>query len=226
MSARTIARHLFLNTDRIDLRQTVSTAEVLGMGVAATPFTMTTTGDLNAFSFYLTCPATSGTTRGLYLRLYLTAGAGGEAARIFTTVSDDTPADTVNGAHISLSFGATTGNVTGLGTAVRATLHVPSRSLTGTCAAIQAEIYGDGDGGLVGGTLSFARFCLDGDSTFAAAFMDNGYAMHFAGLTAGAAHMFRTGLTANNSLALMTAAMKINIDGVAYYIPLLTNTNS
>lgn len=226
MSARTIARHLFLNTERIDLRQTVSAADVMGMGVAATPYTMAVTADKNAFSFYLTCAATSGTTRGIYMKLVLSAGAGGEAARFFTRCESNTPADTCNGAHISLEYGTTVGNCTGLATALRATLHVPDRSLGGTCAAVQAEIYGDGSSGVVGGTLSFIRCCLDGDATTAASFMDNGYAMHFAGLTAGAAHMFRTGLTANNSLALMTAAMKINIDGVAYYIPLLTNTNS
>jgi len=175
MSARTIARHLFLNTDRLDLRNTVSAAEIMGCGTSSTKFDMSTTADTNAFSFYLSSAATSGTTRGLYLRLYLTGGAGGEAARIYCSVSSNTPADTCNGAHISLSYGSSAGNCTRLATAARCTLHVPNRSLGGTCAAVQAELYADGASAAVGGVLSLIRAVVDGDSTGKATIEDGAY---------------------------------------------------
>jgi hypothetical protein len=148
---------------------------ILGSG-KSTSYKSTSLADKNFLSFYLGSAAVSGTSRGMYLRLYLTGGAGGEAARIFTTVSNDAPADTVNGAHISLNFGASAGNVTGLGTAVRATVHVPNRSLGGTGAALLAELYSDGASSTIGGKWACVRLVNGGNATGIAAIDDTAYA--------------------------------------------------
>jgi hypothetical protein len=174
------------------------------------------------FSYYLKNTAATGTARGFYQRLYLSGGAGGESVRAFTTVMNNAPVDTVNGAHISLNFGASAGNVTGLGTAVRGTVHVPGRSLTGTIGAIQAEIYGDAAQGAVGGIMSLFRGVLDGHNDLKGSFDDNGYLLHLDGVTAGAAHVWRTGLTAATLNAATTCALRIRVGGTVYFIPVAT----
>jgi hypothetical protein len=183
---------------------------ILGCGTSASTKS-TTTADKNFLSFFLTSAATSGTSRGMYLRLYLTSNAGGEALRAFTTVSSNTPADTVNGAHISLSFGSSAGNVTGLGTAVRATLHIPNRALTGTCAALQAELYCDGTSSDVSGITSALRISVGGNATGYATIQSKVYFAHFdAGCVDATDGMIDSNRTSNTA----GGCIKVYIDGV------------
>jgi hypothetical protein len=161
---------------------------ILGSGKSAS-YKSTSLADKNFISFYLGSSAPSGTSRGMYLRLYLTGGAGGEALRAFCTVSSNTPADSVNGAHISLNFGSSAGNVTGLGTAVRATVHVPNRSLGGTGAALQAELYSDGASSTIGGKWACVRLVNGGNATGIAAIDDTAYALSFSGFTGGSGNV-------------------------------------
>jgi hypothetical protein len=148
--------------------------KILGSGTSSDPYVDDTAGT-KIMSFYTDCGATSGDSRGLYLRHYITGAAGGgEAARLFTTVSNVAGA-TAHGAHISLSFG-TTGSITGLGVAGRNTLHVPNGALTGgTYAALQAEIYSDGSSSDISGATDYAfiRIANDGDATGVANVDDN-----------------------------------------------------
>lgn len=123
--------------------------------------------NLKFLSFYLDNGATSGDNRGMYLRLYHTgAGGGGEAARIFTTC-EDVACGTAHGAHISLNFGST-GSVTGLGVAMRGTLHVPNDAswAPGTISSLQAEIFSDGDDSDTDGAteVSFIRVVNAGNA--------------------------------------------------------------
>jgi len=120
--------------------------------------------------FYLESKATSGDNRGMYLRTYFGgAGGGGEALRAFATI-DGVAAGTAHGAHISLSFNSTSnsGRLTGLGVAMRGTLHIPDDGdwTSGTLAALQAEIWSDGEASDPDGLteLSFIRVVNDGDS--------------------------------------------------------------
>lgn len=149
------------------------------------------TADLKFLSFYLDNGATSGDNRGLYLRLYLTgAGGGGESARIFTTV-EDVAAGTAHGAHISLNFGDT-GSITGLGAAVRGTVHIPNAAISGgTYAAMQAEIYSDGASSDPAGATaySFIRIANGGNATGIAAVDDSAFLFDFAGMAAGSGNM-------------------------------------
>lgn len=194
---------------------TGTTGALIQAGTSAANLSAGTTADANYMQFYITSAATTGTTRGIYDRLYLTGGAGGEALRAFTTVSSNAPVDTVNGAHISLNFGASAGNVTGLGTAVRATLHVPNRSLTGTTAAVQAEIFGDDTSSAIGGTTSFLRCVNDGSANGKASVDSNGYFFTTSGLTANTGKMLRA--AAPTSLA---ASLRVLVEGTVYYLPL------
>lgn len=199
-----------------------TTAIVLGVGSSSAYYNFGTTADKNAVEFRFTTAATSGTSRGIYNRLHVTGGAGGESLRTFTQCDSNTPADTVNGAHISVGFGASAGNVTGLGTAARCTFHIPNRSLTGTTAAIQAELFSDGDSSAVGGTTSFFRVSNGGNATGMGTVDTSGFFLVADGLTAGAAKMFATGLTAATVNAATTASLKCKIGSTTYYIPLAT----
>lgn len=180
---------------RIDLSSaTVAAANIDGgvikCGTLAARVTEDT-ADMKFLAFYFDNGATSGDNRGMYLRQYLTgAGGGGEAARIFTTC-EDVACGTAHGAHISLNFG-TSGSLTGLGAAMRGTLHIPQTNnwAGGNCAAIQAEIFSDhADSDPVGMTgLSFFRVVNDGsakdDVDDDAVFFD------LVGVTSGAAKMW------------------------------------
>ncbi len=155
-------------------RDSTSTAGVMKIGTSASRYALGTTADREGVRFNFSTAATSGTARGLDTRLTVSAGAGGEALRSYLTCSSNTPADTVNGAHISLDFGASAGNVTGLGTAARCTLMVPSRSLGGTVAAVQAELWADGTASTTANG-SCIRAVIDGNATGKAALEDAAY---------------------------------------------------
>lgn len=173
-------------TNRIDLSScTVSASNTDGgifkAGTSAAPVTEDT-ADMKFMSAYFDNGATSGDSRGLYLRLYITgAGGGGEAARLFTSVNNVAGA-TAHGAHISLSFG-TTGSITGLGVANRNTLHVPGAMTGGTYYASQLELWADAAASDVAGMTNqaFVNFNLGGDSTGAALIEDSANLLHISG---------------------------------------------
>jgi hypothetical protein len=197
---------------RLTLGGKSTLALIAGCGTAAATF-VTGKANTNFFGAWLTSSAATGTNRGVYLRQYLTGGAGGEAARIFNTCSSDAPVDTVNGAHITQSFGATAGNTTGEAQAIRGTLQIPNRTLTGTCAAVKAEIVADGASSSASNT-AFIRCTVGGNSTGVTA-LDT--ALKFAIIdgvgAAGAGKILQA-----NTAAASSHILKISIDGVAYGI--------
>lgn len=218
---------LLLSGDaRIDLSAcTVKAANtdggVIKVGTSGSPVTEDT-ANMKFMAFYFDNGATSGDNRGMYLRQYLTgAGGGGDAMRVFSTVSD-VAASTVHGAHISLSLGST-GSVTGLGVAVRGTVHVPNALSGGTYAALQAEIYGDGASADVSGAteFSFLRLVADGATADVKATVDTaGYLFSLHGLTVGSGKLFQA-----NTAAAASHALRINIGGTDYFI-MLTDTGA
>ncbi len=144
-----------------------STAALLmGMGTSTTTCKTGTAGK-NFLGFWTESSATSGDSRGIYCRNYLSgAGGGGETGRFYTTVKDVAAAN-ANGVHCSLDFG-TSGTVTGLGCAGKFTLHVPSGgAVAGTVCAIEAEIWSDAATSDPAGatSISFIRFSNSGDTT-------------------------------------------------------------
>jgi hypothetical protein len=198
-----------------------TSAILLGTGDTTTPYADNNVSK-NFLGFWVKSTAATGTTRGNYTRLYLSSGAGGEAARIFTTVENNAPVDTVNGAHTSLSFGSSAGNVTGEGQASRNTLHIPNRALNGTVAAIKAELWADGASSDIGQTCAFIRCTAGGTQGGIDKVDDKGVLLYIDGLTAGAAHLFATGLTAATVNAATTCSLKIKVGGTTYYIPVAT----
>lgn len=195
---------------------------ILKAGTSATPITCSTTAGMKFISMYVSSSATSDDARAAYIRLYIAgAGGSGEAVRAFTTVNN-VAGNTAHGAHISLSFGAT-GSLTGLGVAGRNTIHVPNAMSNGTFAAVQAEIYGEGETSSVSGAaeFSFYRSVVDGATTDVKATVDtSGYLMSIHGLTVGSGKLFQ-----ENTAAAATHALKIKIDSTDYFV-MLTDSSA
>jgi len=176
---------------------------IMGYGNSTTRY-VTGTANARFFDFNLENNATSGDNRGMYLRLYHTgAGGGGEALRVFTTVNAN--CGTAHGAHISLNFLATAGSseTSGLGAALRATLHIPnvaSWAPTGTYTAVQAEIYNDGANSDPAGmtVLSALRVVNGGNATGAADVDDDAYLFDFSGWTVASGNMLAASTTETN----------------------------
>lgn len=191
---------------------------VLG-GTSSNPSTISSAG--NFFPVYGKSTATSGDSRAIYTRLYLAgAGGAGEALRAFTTVSDVAAAG-AHGAHISVSFG-TSGSITGLAVAARATLQVANTAMSGgTFAAMQAEIYGDGSSSSVSSMTecSFIRFVADGAATNIKATIDtSGYLFSVQGLTKGSGKLFQ-----DNTAGAASQALRILVGSTPYYIMLTSS---
>ena len=187
----------------------------LEMGTSTNRITVTDP-NTNVVQFYSENTATSGDNRGIYNRFYLSgAGGGGESLRAYTTVNN-VAASTAHGTHTSLSFG-TSGSVSGLGVAMRGTLHIPSGGLAaGTYAAVQAEVYADGTGTTAVPTALF-RGVVGGNATGAASVLT------FLDLdsTPGNGKLVNTSITALTG----KAGLKVTVGGVLYgYIPIVTGS--
>lgn len=98
--------------------------------------------DKNGVEMRLQSGASSGDSRGVYIRLKLAGTGGGEAGRFFANASAANVATggTINGIHASLGVDAT-GSISGAGNALRATLgaSAATRTLGGTAAALQLD---------------------------------------------------------------------------------------
>ena len=131
-----------VSIDSFQFGDTATAALRLGAGTAASPDS-TSEANKNALGFWFESTATSGDSRGLYLRQYFAgAGVSGEAARIFGTVDGVSAATggTVNGAHISLSVQGAAGAVSGAGNGLRVTLGLgDGTNAGGTLAGIQVD---------------------------------------------------------------------------------------
>lgn len=164
----------------------------MGGGTAASPVA-TAVASKNFVEWRFKTTATSGDCRGIYNRLYLAGeGVSGESLRSFTTVDGVAAAGGVHGAHLSLSFD-NDGTITGLGVAMRGTLHIPDDAdwAPGTIAAVQAEIYSDGDASDTDGAteVSFIRVVNDGNANGIADVDDDAFLLAISGGSIGAGNM-------------------------------------
>lgn len=132
----------YTDINLLQFGDTATAALSMGGGTSAAPIS-TSTASKNHIGFWFKSTATTGDSRGLYLRQYFSgAGVSGEAARIFGTVDGVTAAvgGTVNGAHITLSVSGAAGAVSGAGNALRATLGLGADTVAGgTLAGIQVD---------------------------------------------------------------------------------------
>lgn len=159
----------------------------------------------------------TGDTRAAYIRLYgKIAAASGDALRAFYTM-EDVAGDTARGAHISLSFG-TSGSITGLGTAVTATLQLPNAAMAagGTYAAANAELYSDGATTDPSGVteLSLFRGVLNGNATGIGRVDDKAFALTLTGGTIGAGNIVEASTTEAN----YAYSIRCSIMGTTMYL--------
>ena len=183
-------------------------ALIAGGGTSGTPCA-TATADKNFLGFWTKTTATSGDSRGLYLRTYFSgAGVSGEAARIFGTVDNVTAAvgGTVNGAHISLSITGASGAVSGQGFAARLTLGADAQ--TRTLNANVAVLNLDSDiatGNTVPADLAFVRVTDTGAVRI-------GSLLKMPNVSNGTIFAAHTTQTLTHSIKI------ISDDGTAYYV--------
>lgn len=102
----------------------------------------TTSG--NAFEYRFRSSVTSGETRGMYLRLDLDAAAvSADALRTFTEIENVAVGvgGTINSIHATMEIDGDSGNISGAGQAIRATLGGSgTKTLTGTLAGINVHL--------------------------------------------------------------------------------------
>jgi hypothetical protein len=112
-----------------------------GVGNANDYFSWNEAGK-NGVELRLQSEATSGDSRGEYVRMKFTGAGAGEVARFFATASAANVATggTVNGVHATMSIDAAC-SVSGAGNAMRATLGAAaeSRTLSGALSALQLD---------------------------------------------------------------------------------------
>jgi len=195
-----------------------SVALLHGAGTSSSPASVATASK-NFMGYWVKNSATSGDNRGMYLRQYLAgAGGGGEALRVFSTVSD-VAAGTVHGAHISLNFG-TSGTVTGTGAAVRATLHIPATALSSnvTMASVYAEIWSDAATSDPGGSTKLSYFYVNngGNATGGADVDDDVVLFDIQGHTIATGNMVAASATETN----YSHSVKVRVNSTLYYMML------
>ena len=117
----------------------------------------------------------------------------------------------------------TAGRTAGLGSAILAEMQLSAGTSSGSYAPLEIEL-GMSVNAVTGTRTSLMSLNVYGHATGKGRFDDSGYVFDLNGVTAGAAHVFRTGLTAGTINAATTAALRIKIDAVDYFIPIATAT--
>ena len=175
----------------------------------------------NVINLRLVDYAATGTTRGIYAKVALNGGAGGEAIRAYATVGSAAPVDTCNGAHISLAF-TDSGNITGMAEAVRATVEYPAATLGGQVSSLLAEAWAAGGTNTNPTAGSLIRCVLGGNGTGLALLDARLALLSLEGNAAGAGNIFKTGCVVATTAAATSCALKIRVNGTTYYIPVAT----
>jgi hypothetical protein len=148
-------------------------------------------------------------------------GAGGVGGRAkFQMTTNVVLGSWSNALKAEVVYGAS-GRTAGLGSAMVAEMTLSAGTSAGTYALYEGEL-NLGTGALTGTLTSLYHASVNGAD--AGTFDDLGYILNLQGLTAGAAHVFRTGLTAATINAATTAALKIRVGSTDYFIPLATAT--
>lgn len=202
---------------------------LMGLGTSTYPATSSTADD-KFIEFRCKSSATSGDNRLAYLRYELSGAAGGgETFRALTYVSANI--GTAHGAHISLSFSAVAGGseCSGLGAAVRGTLHMPniaSWAPTGSLYSGMFEIYSDGTASDPAGLTDLAFLCISnsGDATGKADVDTDASLFSIQGFTAAAD---TTKVLTSVSLAELpagTVGLRVKVGSTLYYMPLVAAT--
>lgn len=200
-------------------------ALLLGGGTSAAPIS-TSIANKNFIGFYAktTAVAADSDSRLMYLRMYFSGATtgGGDCLRVFSTV--EAACGTVRGAHVSLNWGAS-GTVSGLGSALTATLHLPNTgTLTGTLCAANVEVScddGASDNVVVPASHGLIRLSVGGDSGNVAKVLNAFHVDVPAGCIGNkAAALLISNADVTNTGAFASAgAIAINVNGTRRWIP-------
>lgn len=134
-------------------------ALIAGAGTSATPCT-TSTADKNFLGFWTQSTATTGDSRGLYLRHYLGAAGSGEALRVFATATapDVATGGTANAVHASFSLSGASASISGQANVARLTLgaDAQTRTINGnmSVATVESDL---ATGNTVPASVAFVR---------------------------------------------------------------------
>lgn len=179
---------------------------------ASTPIATAASGDS---MFRVVTGLDHDSTYGAYFRSYIrTAAISADAFRAFGTVLN-VAADTVRGAHISLSFGDT-GTVSGLGVALECTLHIANQATqAGTMAPLKLAIHSDGaTSDPAGSALSYIRVDNQGDATGGADVDDDAFLFDIQGHTIATGNM----VAASTTEANYSHSIKARVGATTVYI--------
>ena len=207
-------------------------AVLIGSGTSAAP-NVSSTADAKFIELRCsTTAAEASDARLAYLRLAMdgeSASAGGECLRAFTVVNENI--GTAHGSHTSLAFKAEAGGseTSGLGAAVRGTLHIPdvaSWAPTGTYSAGYFEMYSDGTASDPAGMTSLSGITIanSGDATGKADVDDDANIFSISGFTAAADATSAVSSISLDELPAGSIALKVDVGGTAYYIPAVLAT--
>lgn len=185
----------------------VDTAALLhGAGTSTTPLSNGTTAGKNFMGYWVRSNATTGDTRGIYVRLYIGAAGSGEAARFYTTIdgANAGTGGTVNGAHVSLNVTGS-GTISGQGNALRCTLDVAQDLTPGGTLAVVTIDSNLASGVTMPTNKSFIRFADLGATKL-------GNLFEIPNAADGTMFAAHTTQTMSHSIKIISA------DGTAYYI--------
>jgi hypothetical protein len=190
---------------------TSTTGTFIKMGLVGTPYALNTPGQ-SGVKMYVSTTATSDTTYGQYIKLSGT-GAGAELIGLRSKASAGIAGvGNAHGAHFSMEFGASAGDVAGLATAVRGNVVVPNRAIAqGTYYGSMAEIFAEGN---TSALPTASNACL-GINLQAGTAMDLvGNAISFSG-TDGTGKMI---VSATDAAPDWTGSIRILVNGAKRYI--------
>jgi hypothetical protein len=193
----------------VQIGATASAALLIGAGTAAAPYTSSLAGK-NFLGFWTKSTATSGDSRGLYLRHYISgAGGAGDACRIFATATAAVSASgSMTGAHITAAV-ATGGSIGGQATAVRATFQADTGTTPGgTLSSLICESY-VASGVSLPTSHAFIRFVDTGTVAFTRLF--------------SVPNVASGGLFAAHTTQTMTHSLRIRTEGGTVYYLMCTN---
>lgn len=191
------------------------------LGTDGSPFA--TTAARNILDVRVTSSATSGDTRTLYAKLFLSAAGSGEAGRFYATATGAGVAagGTMNGVHVTANIhsGAT---ISGQANAIRATIGTEDAASTpgGTLAAITAET------NFYAGSTLPATACYQRFVTLAST-VQPVTVFSFEGLGSTALASAGTGATSAGAVTggVASKVLRFLIDGVAYWSPLFVSNS-
>lgn len=211
-------------------RSSTTTDGIMRIGTSSSRKALGTTAGREGVRFNFSSTATSGTARGLDVRL-TQSGAAGEADCFRALQTVDCNTTTCRGAHISLSFTATAGasECSGLGTPLNCTLHIPnvaSWAPTGTLYGALIEVYSDGTASDPAGLTELSLLCLSnsGNATGALDVDTDAYILSIQGFTAASGVTNAISSTRLAELPASTVGIRIKIGSTMYYVPAVIST--